>query len=217
MYHRRKVLLNLVAAFDQKGVEKLKLQKLLFLFCRGQEKPAFDFVPYKYGCFSFQATKDLNVLATHYRLLRDLGNNWVANSEEIPALSASEQQRMTDLTMRFKGYDNSKIVGYVYDRHPYFSIKGEWQMTPKQERARQKQQQRITQHNDKVLFTVGYEGRSIDHYLNLLIENNIKLLCDVRYNPISMKYGFSKNQLDKHCKSLGNCLRTYPQTRYSFR
>ena len=32
--------------------------------------------------------------------------------------------------------------------------------------------------------TIGYEGRSIDEYLNLLIKNNIKLLCDVRKNPI---------------------------------
>ena len=202
MYYRRKILLNLVAAFDQKGVEKLKLQKLLFLFCQGQEKPSFDFVPYKYGCFSFQAAKDLNVLAAHYRLLAEVENTWISDSEKIPALSASEQQRMTDLIMKFKDYDDAKMVDYVYNRHPYFSISSEWKMTPKQKQDRQEQQENINQQNGEVLFTIGYEGRSIDGYLNLLIENNIKLLCDVRYNPISMKHGFSKNQLDKYCKSL---------------
>ena len=211
MYHRRKILLNLVAAFGDRGVQKIKLQKLLFLFCQKQEQAAFDFVPYKYGCFSFQAAKDINVLATHYRLLREKENTWIVGSEEIPALSASEQQQMTDLIMKFKDHDDAKMVDYVYSRHPYFSISSEWRMTPKQKQDRQEQQENINQQNGEVLFTIGYEGRSIDGYLNLLIENNIKLLCDVRKNPISMKYGFSKNQLDKYCKSLGIAYEHIPE------
>lgn len=45
------------------------------------------------------------------------------------------------------------------------------------------------------LFTLGYEGISIDEYLNLLIAQRISLLVDVRKNPFSRKYGFSKQQL----------------------
>ena len=45
------------------------------------------------------------------------------------------------------------------------------------------------------LFTIGYEGLSIDAYLNRLITNQVAMLVDVRKNPISMKYGFSKMQL----------------------
>ena len=29
------------------------------------------------------------------------------------------------------------------------------------------------------------------------------MLCDVRKNPVSMKYGFSKNKLQQYCKELG--------------
>lgn len=76
MYNRRKILLNLISAFGEKGLDQLKLQKLLFLFCQQQEIPAFDFVPSKYGCFSFQATKDLQVLQSHYQLLREDQNKW---------------------------------------------------------------------------------------------------------------------------------------------
>ncbi|UTO27808.1 DUF488 domain-containing protein [Bartonella harrusi] len=46
-------------------------------------------------------------------------------------------------------------------------------------------------------FTIGYEGKSLENYLDCLIENNIKTLCDVRRNPISRKHGFSKRQLEK--------------------
>ncbi|WP_254493043.1 DUF488 family protein [Bartonella sp. B1099] len=52
-------------------------------------------------------------------------------------------------------------------------------------------------------FTIGYEGKSLDHYLNCLIENNVKILCDVRKNPISRKHGFSKRQLEKAVSNIG--------------
>ncbi len=54
-----------------------------------------------------------------------------------------------------------------------------------------------------ILFTIGYEGISLETYLNRLIENDVKLLVDVRSNPLSMKYGFSKNTLNKYCQSIG--------------
>ena len=52
------------------------------------------------------------------------------------------------------------------------------------------------------LFTIGYEKISIDYYLNKLVDKNIKTLVDVRKNPISMKYGFSKSQLKNFCVKL---------------
>ena len=39
--------------------------------------------------------------------------------------------------------------------------------------------------------------------MNKLIINDIQLLCDVRKNSKSMKYGFSKNQLKNACQSSG--------------
>ncbi|WP_375634695.1 MULTISPECIES: DUF488 family protein [unclassified Bartonella] len=48
-----------------------------------------------------------------------------------------------------------------------------------------------------LFFTIGYERKSFEDYFNQLIKNNIKLLYDIRKNPISRKYGFSKRQLEK--------------------
>jgi uncharacterized protein (DUF488 family) len=56
---------------------------------------------------------------------------------------------------------------------------------------------------ETVLFTIGYEGISLESYLNKLIKNNIKVLCDVRKNALSMKYGFSKTQLKNACNGVG--------------
>ena len=61
----------------------------------------------------------------------------------------------------------------------------------------------IPNQNRKSIFTIGYEGVSLEKYLNKLVKNNIKLLVDVRKNPLSMKYGFSKTLLKRFCESLG--------------
>lgn len=45
------------------------------------------------------------------------------------------------------------------------------------------------------LFTVGYEGATIDSFISNLQANNINCILDVRALPLSRKPGFSKNQL----------------------
>jgi len=51
--------------------------------------------------------------------------------------------------------------------------------------------------------TIGYEGRTLERYLNELLRAGISLLCDVRKNAISRKYGFSKRTLAKACEGVG--------------
>ena len=53
------------------------------------------------------------------------------------------------------------------------------------------------------LFTIGYEGISLDAYLNRLVRNNVQALCDVRRNPLSRKHGFSKATLRDKVGGLG--------------
>ena len=51
--------------------------------------------------------------------------------------------------------------------------------------------------------TIGYEGKNLEGYLNRLIVAGVTLLCDVRRNPLSRKYGFSKGTLTKGCEGVG--------------
>jgi len=58
--------------------------------------------------------------------------------------------------------------------------------------------------NDKTIFyTIGYEGISIEKYINKLIKEGVILLCDVRKNAYSQKFGFSKNELLNALKLCG--------------
>jgi hypothetical protein len=58
MYYRRKILLALIERIGGE-LKPTHFQKLLLVFTRRQQKPAFEFVPYRYGAFSFQARADM--------------------------------------------------------------------------------------------------------------------------------------------------------------
>lgn len=206
MYNRHKILLNLIAAFGNPGVEKIILQKLLFLFCQTQKqrkkKPTFNFVPYKYGCVSFQATKDLHVLAKHYHVLEESNHEWGISKKSDYLLHPDENLVLNGLVDDFKEHDNTHIINHVYDNYPYYTIRSVRKKTARQKKACKKEKRLIQAQMQKCLFTIGYEGSCIDAYLNLLVKNNISLLCDVRKNPVSRKYGFSKNRLKEYCAKL---------------
>lgn len=202
MYYRRKILLNLIFSFGENGIEKLMLQKILFLFCENQLVPVYSFIPYKYGCFSFEANKDLSILINHYGLIEERGNKWFIK-ENPPNLDLYEKSLIDSLINKFKSYDNNKLIAYICNKFAYYSIYSKWGMTDGQFSLVKKEKNFIENKNYRAFFSIGYEKKSIDYYLNELIKNNIKSLCDVRRNPLSMKYGFSKKQLIDYCKYLG--------------
>ncbi len=53
----------------------------------------------------------------------------------------------------------------------------------------------MTEKSDMILFTIGYEGKDIAEYVQVLEENMVKVVVDVRRNPVSRKYGFSKTRM----------------------
>ena len=53
------------------------------------------------------------------------------------------------------------------------------------------------------LFTIGYQGRSVEDYFGMLSRAQVTLLCDVRRNAISRKRGFSKSALARACEQIG--------------
>lgn len=48
-----------------------------------------------------------------------------------------------------------------------------------------------------VLYTIGYEGMNRQEFLYYLKRNNISVVADIRYLPLSRKKGFSKTSLSE--------------------
>lgn len=207
MYYRRKLILGILEQFGG-TLNHTRLQKILFLVTRQQEKNAFDFVPYKYGSFSFQANQDLHTMIK-YNLVENqeqaYGEAWVSVAEEsfFKQLKPEDRKAILSVQSKIAEMDNNALVRHTYIYYPYYATKSQIAAKLLSAEELQKVEAQKRSFNSKTLFTIGYEGISLETYLNKLIINDVKVLCDVRKNPISMKYGFSKKQLQNACESIG--------------
>lgn len=203
MYYRRKVILSLLQQFGG-SLTKLDFQKLLFLFTRKQSVSCFDFVPYKFGCFSWQAQQDLSTMIK-YNQIEDANLNWKAiyKVNYINELSMKDRINLVQIYNKFKDIKGDSLIKYVYENYPYYAINSEIAsriLDYSHYRIVEKQKPKI---NEYCLFSIGYEGKTVEQYTNQLINEDIKILIDIRKNPLSMKYGFSKNQLKNIIEGVG--------------
>lgn len=195
MFYRQKILLSLIEAFGG-TLSRVDLQKYLFLYTKQcQKEPSYDFVPYKYGCFSFQSYADRRNLTNagvlsstdEWQLADDVGflNN----------LKKGDREKIIQFAAYYAPISGDSLVRDVYIRYPYYATRSEiaGRLLSSDELLHVENARAIDE--EECFYTIGYEGSSFEGYLNRLIKNNIKLLCDVRRNPLSRKYGFSKSTL----------------------
>jgi len=202
-YHRQRFLLVLLA---QAGgyLSKIDFQKLLFLSQEETEKPHYDFVPYHYGCYSFQAQSDIDLLESRGWLRTD--NRDIRLLEESNTCMPSvDRAKVADFAKRFHAYRGKKLIRYVYEKYPYYAINSRIAEEILDGKAfdRVGEAKRGLEFESSELFTIGYEGITFEKYVNRLISNDVRLLCDVRINPLSRKFGFSKGTLSAVLPKLG--------------
>lgn len=211
MFYRRKVILSLLQLFEGE-LEKIRLQKLLFLFTQQQLKAEYDFVPYKYGCFSFSANADLTTMANKGQLVEsETSFKRTDTTDYTQTLKEADRKLLYQIKKLYGSMDANALMKHTYIHYPYYainSVKAKSILTPVE---LNKVEVTRPSDDDTVLFTIGYEGISLEEYLNRLVKNNVKVLVDVRRNPLSMKYGFSKTQLVRSCSSLGLTYMHFPE------
>ncbi len=202
MYYRRKIILALIEEFGNE-VEALKLSKLLFLFTRQQEIASFDFVPYKFGCFSFIAQHDLNTLKS-LGFVEEKENSWALKSLGYSKyLNPKDKKILEKLKNDFHTFSAKDLIRYTYEGFPYYTLNSTIAENYISKEAIKRNKEIWCTQTSEVVFTIGYEGKGLDHYLNHLIQNQVNALYDVRKNAYSMKYGFSRHQLLAACKNVG--------------
>ena len=205
LYHRQKTLLALLEAFgcSQRATD---FQKYLFLFTQLCEiEKSYDFVPYRYGCYSFQASADKKKLIEKGHLLDE--TLWEIAESSInysSLLSAKENEKISVFVKRFTGINGKALITHVYKGYPYYAVKSQIASQHLSHKELKTVRGTLPDTLNQPLFaTIGYEGGSIEAYLNKLIKNQIRLLVDVRKNPISRKYGFSKNTMSSLLGKVG--------------
>lgn len=203
MFYRRKIILALIQLLDGK-LEKLRIQKLLFLYSQKKKNPEYEFIPYKFGCYSFSANADLMTMVKNGSL-NENEHFFIKSTNEdfLKTLKVEDKKIIQEVVQQYGTMDRNQLIKHTYINFPYYAINS----TITEKVLDQVQQAKVInlkkESQQRILFTIGYEGVSLEKYLNKLVINQIKLLVDVRKNPLSMKFGFSKSLLKKYCESLG--------------
>ncbi len=185
-------------------LDKIRLQKLLFLFTNKQEKAVYDFIPYKFGCYSYSANADMTAMVTKGFLNEDEKTfEKKDETDYLKQLKPADFNLLLEVKTNYGKMSATALMKHTYINFPFYATRSE----AAENLLTKEEIEKVTKANPKgnrtVLFTIGYEGISLEEYLVRLLKNDVKVLVDVRNNPLSMKYGFSKSQLKKYCSSLG--------------
>lgn len=189
MLNRQKTLLLLLTSAGR-PVSKLELTKWAFIL--RQEMPSqggsafYDFLPYKYGPFSFCLYHEMTALIRNGYV--DEGESWTPTAladglvKTLPKALRRDGQRVVE---RFSKKPVNRVVDYVYSTYPRFTVNSD----------KKKLAERLVA--PPAVYTAGYERLSVDAFLDRLICNGIQRIIDVRSNPVARRYGFHKSTLTR--------------------
>jgi len=196
MLSRQKTLLFLLQKVAR-PVDRMQLVKWCFLlrheFPSKGGKSFYDFVSYKHGPFSFALYHEMGKLE-RCGLLLTSGNSVGVRRDGFYAVASPPAAVVADidrLLYQFAAMPLRSLIHYVYSRYPTYTVNSEWRplaARPETQRA---------------VFTSGYEGLSVDAFLNRLVRSGVRRVIDVRRNAVSRRYGFHGTTLSRLLGHLG--------------
>jgi predicted nucleotidyltransferase len=169
-----------------------------------QPKATCDFVPYKFGCYSYSAHADLMTMVAK-GLLEESKKDFVKLDQRdyLTWVKTEDLKLLQRVKTAYGRMNINALMKHTYIHYPFYAINSEVAAKILDKHELEKVEAARPHNNETILFTIGYEGISLEEYLTRLLKNDVKILVDVRNNPLSMKYGFSKTSLKKYCESLG--------------
>lgn len=192
MYKKQRLLLGLVQKLKTKNrLDNLTLMKCMFLLAKkfDFQFSMYSFHPYKYGPYSSKLTSDMIYLAKKgYLKVEDLNKSsrikGITNAGINEALILNYVDLYLDDVLD-KYSDLDSLIAYVYDNYSDYTIRSEWKSYS----------HKTELPSEPIVILLGYEGIDIDEFLHKLVQENVKVIIDVRANARSMKYNFNKKRL----------------------
>ncbi len=213
MLTRQKILLGLVA-YSGGAVSPTVLMKLAFLARHETplrtDRTFYDFVPYKYGPFSFALYRELSGL-TRNGYLTHSGDRIAIPSasrpmsqDKIEELSDGTLMEISELAKRHISLSVESLLKKVYTDYPWYSTRSERKDLQPAKLPRLRAA-------PPSVYTIGYESRSVDSFFRELLRRGIRVVLDVRANPVSRKYGFAKSSFSHIAEKIGIDYQHEPQ------
>ena len=205
MLIRQRTILSLLSEANRL-LSRTVFVKLMFLLRKEtplRNDPAFyDFLPYKYGPFSFALYRELSILRQNGYVAPE--ENQISLSHEmldvvdaeIGKLPEATHEAVTSVMDRYGGLSQENLVGHVYSKYPWYASKSQLTIPRRTSFAG-------VERAKPAVYTAGYQGKSVDSFFNGILQRGIDVVIDVRANPISRKYGFSRRHLNEITRKLG--------------
>lgn len=223
MNRRQKLLVHLL---DMKGgaASNICCQKLLFCFSQAQiqdgEDPLFEFLPWKMGAYSPTARIEKENLVEAGILAGNTNEKvWsIADARGVPHLDFSDENRLQRVMADYGDFSDDELIRCLYTRHPWYAIRSQIagrilaDCPDAMDEIRQAcSDSKQACDRSTTLFTIGYEGLSVEEFFERLKANDIEMLIDVRKVPFSHKIGFSKAKLHDNCVDLDIAYKHFPE------
>lgn len=153
----------------------------------------YNFVPYKNGPYSFEVDRDLKLF--NKRRWIELDDKLVRLSQSFSKVFFVEgwEQKWSQVIYRFAELGEKELLEFIYKNYPFYaknSVLGERNLGDNSSAP-------IS------IYTIGYQGLSMDLFIKELVEKGIKVVMDVRNRPFSYKYGFNKYWLNRFLPEFG--------------
>lgn len=124
------------------------------------------------------------------------GNTWRLTSAATRVQNSLPKALRNDVSFVMEEYgrlSTDQLINAIYQRYPWFTVNS-------------KNILRRGQHRpvaETAVYTMGYEGLSVEAFLDELMRSGVRRMLDVRSNPVSRRYGFHGRTLRGLCGRLG--------------
>jgi len=179
---------------------KLELVKWVFLASQetklGSLPGVYEFVPYKYGPFSFSLSSDLHKLrglglvSGKRLMLTESGQQELAQA--MACIPGAIHAALMFVIKKHSRLSVDDLLRQVYHKYPYYASRSEFGT-----------HSIITCEAPLAVYTCGYQGLSLEGFLNTMLRQGVRFVADVRHSGWSRKYGFSADALARACPRLG--------------
>jgi hypothetical protein len=124
LFVRQRLLLALLEAMGGRA-GRLDFQKLLFLYCQeAGATAAYEFVPYRFGAFSFTSYADRRKLADR-GLIADDDEDWRLTEDGRTAIGGATDLDLAAFARRHRDLRGDALVAETYRRFPYYATRSE--------------------------------------------------------------------------------------------
>lgn len=208
------MFLNLVYRHKD-PISLIRLHKLMFLFFKSSGKAYYCFIPNKYGCYSICLHNDQEYFLRNEILVQVKGvspfDSFISIDSDQIELDSIKLKKEDSTILDQLIFDNDTqtdddLIEKTYKAYPFYGIRSliiDRFSSDKDFMSKLHTIINQVTSSPRFLYTIGYEGLSIDRFMQLLIVQNIKTLVDVRKNPFSMRQEYRKKNLENSLSEAG--------------